>query len=312
MFGQMYHHLHDDALHKRGQGSIDADTFRSVLAAAASTGEILAPREFADAVHDGTLKPGQTCITFDDALLCQHDIAVPIMEEMGIFGFFFVYTSVLGYDPDPLEFYRDFRNTWFGDIEDFYSEFFDQTSDQFPALHETYELSFPSDYLSQFRFYSENDRRFRFFRDHVAGPELYSEIMDAMLESAGYDRQTRARELFMGADQLRNLAAAGHEIGLHSHSHPTMIDALPADRQRLEYSCNKRRLEEIIERPVWSMSHPCGRYNDDTLRVLSELGITLGFRRSLHVPEIVSALEVPRENHSNLVKALDGNASGKG
>ena len=153
----------------------------------------MSPREFADAVRDGTLKPGQTCITLDDALLCQHDIAAPVMEELGFLGFFFIYTSVLGDDPDPLEFYRDFRNTWFGDMEDFYAAFFGRVTVQFPTLHQTYLRSFPSDYLSQFRFYTENDRRFRFFRDHVAGPELYCEIMD----SAGYDRQTQARKLFM-------------------------------------------------------------------------------------------------------------------
>lgn len=312
MFGQMYHHFHDDGLHRRGQGSIDADTFQSVLSEAASTGEILTPRAFATAVETGTLAPGQTCITFDDALLCQYDIAVPVMEAMGVCGFFFVYTSVLGDDPDPLEFYRDFRNTWFGDMEDFYAAFFDRIARQFPDLQETFTQSYPEDYLSQFLFYSDNDRRFRFFRDHVAGPWLYREIMDDMLEAAGYDKMTRARELFMGVDHLRRLASAGHEIGLHSHSHPTMMDALSSAQQTAEYSHNKTLLEDILQKPIWSMSHPCGRYDNTTLRVLSQLGITLGFRHSLHVTKIVSSLEVPRENHSNLVKALTRNPAKTG
>lgn len=312
MFGQMYHHFHDDATHRRGQGSIDANTFSAVISDAISAGEILTPRGFATAVENGTLAPGQTCITFDDALLCQYDIAAPVMEVLGVRGFFFVYTSILGDNPDPLEFYRDFRNTQFDHIENFYAAFFDRIAKQFPALQKNLSQSFPEDYLSQFRFYSDNDRRFRFFRDHVAGPGLYREIMDDMLEAWGYDKIARAGELFMSPEHLRRLAAAGHEIGLHSHSHPTMIDALSPAEQIAEYSRNKTLLEDILEKPVWSMSHPCGRYNETTLRVLSQLGIKLGFRHSLHVTEIVSALEVPRENHSNLVKALVCKPAGAG
>jgi hypothetical protein len=61
MFGQMYHHFHNDSLHKGGQGSIDAETFRSVLIAAASIGAILAPQEFGDVgfLHNVNVLPLQ-------------------------------------------------------------------------------------------------------------------------------------------------------------------------------------------------------------------------------------------------------------
>jgi peptidoglycan/xylan/chitin deacetylase (PgdA/CDA1 family) len=302
MFGQMYHHFHDDILHQRGQGSIDANTFRSILTRTELVSEILSPEHFSSKVQSGSIQPSQTCITFDDALLCQYDVAAPVMQEMGIKGFFFVYSSVLGEQPDALEFYRDFRNTWFKNIEDFYTDFFSKVESEFSSLYATYICNFPEEYLLQFIFYTENDRRFRFFRDHIAGPKLYYQIMDAMLDSAGYDRKSRAKELFMGVKEIKKLAEDGHEIGLHSYSHPTKINSLSIEQQYKEYSRNKSDLEDIIGRRVWSMSHPCGRYNDDTLQILLKLGITLGFRHSLHESKILSALEVPRENHTNLVK----------
>ena len=50
------------------------------------------------------------------------------------------------------------------------------------------------------------------------------------------------------------------------------------------------------------MSHPCGNYNDDTLKILDEMGIQIGFRSNVNIKEIKSKLEVPRENHTNVFK----------
>ena len=42
------------------------------------------------------------------------------------------------------------------------------------------------------------------------------------------------------------------------------------------------------------MSHPCGDYNSDTLSILKDLGIQIGFRSSLEPNEIKSKYEIPR------------------
>ena len=52
------------------------------------------------------------------------------------------------------------------------------------------------------------------------------------------------------------------------------------------------------------MSHPCGNYNDDTLKILKELDIKVGFRDSLIPSFIESPLEIPREDHANIVKII--------
>ena len=53
-----------------------------------------------------------------------------------------------------------------------------------------------------------------------------------------------------------------------------------------------------------SMSHPSGDYNEDTLKILSDLNIKIGFRSNLKVPFINSNLEIPREDHSNIMNKL--------
>ena len=52
------------------------------------------------------------------------------------------------------------------------------------------------------------------------------------------------------------------------------------------------------------MSHPCGDYNQDTLNILSNLNIEIGFRSNMSVKDIISPLEIPREDHSNVFKEM--------
>ena len=64
-------------------------------------------------------------------------------------------------------------------------------------------------------------------------------------------------------------------------------------------------IENIIgEGNCMSMSHPSGDYNEDTLKILSDLNIKIGFRSNLKVPFINSNLEIPREDHSNIMNKL--------
>ena len=68
-------------------------------------------------------------------------------------------------------------------------------------------------------------------------------------------------------------------IGLHSHFHPTSMAKLSYKEQENEYSTNLNTLSEILEKPknqIKHMSHPCGDYNNDTLKILKTLGIELG------------------------------------
>ena len=46
------------------------------------------------------------CLTFDDAVKSQIDIALPILEQFKIKSFFFVYSSIFDGKPDNLELFR--------------------------------------------------------------------------------------------------------------------------------------------------------------------------------------------------------------
>ena len=120
--GLMFHHFKDDR-HKGGQGSISAEVFARLLMSI-GLDRILSASEWCSRADEGTLKQDDLCLTFDDSLLCQFDIAVPVLEHFNKTAFWFVYSSVFQGVEEPLEIYRYFRTTHYAHLDDFYDEFF--------------------------------------------------------------------------------------------------------------------------------------------------------------------------------------------
>ena len=164
---------------------------------------------------------------------------------------------------------------------------------------------YQTDYLSAFPFYTENDKKYRFIRDKVL-KEKYFDLVFEMMKEKKYSQLQRKEKLFMSVDEIKTLHDSGHTIGLHSHSHPTQIHNLDYSSQLEEYTKNYKFISSITKRKINVMSHPCGNYNDDTLKVLKELGVKFGFRSSLTPSNIKSSLEIPREDHANIMSRMNG------
>ena len=120
--GIMFHHFHDDKLHTKGQGSISKDDFYKIINFIGRK-NILDAKVFFDKFKTSKLKSNEVCFTFD-AIKSQIDIALPVLEELKIKSFFFVYTSIFENKPNYLEVYRYFRMNYFKDINEFYSSFY--------------------------------------------------------------------------------------------------------------------------------------------------------------------------------------------
>ena len=118
--GLMFHHFHGLG-HPRGQGAISRSDFGRILDTYSD--RILPAAEWRNRALDKRLQPEDICLTFDDALLCQHEVALPAMAERGMTAFWFVYSSVLEGNLELLEVFRYFRTVAFPDIESFYRSF---------------------------------------------------------------------------------------------------------------------------------------------------------------------------------------------
>jgi peptidoglycan/xylan/chitin deacetylase (PgdA/CDA1 family) len=294
-FGITFHHLHGGT-HPASQGSLSAEAFADTLQSI-GVSNILSPGEWIERAETGKLEAHHRCVTFDDNLRCQFDVALPVLDRLGIRAFWFVNTSVLEGQVELLEVFRYFRTLHYPDIDSFYADF-ESSLRKSPWANEAEQALSrfnPEHFLQGFGFYSNSDKRFRFVRDEILGPKRYLQIAEGMMHSKGFDPKAPkwAKALWMDGECLRLLDRSGHVVGMHSHSHPTKLGGLPASEQRTEYGKCFDLLRETIGRPPVAMSHPCNSYGPETLEVLKDLGIRIGFRANILLHPY-SPLEQPR------------------
>ena len=299
----MFHHFHDEK-HLPAQGSLSSSDFSKMLDWLSSRYNLIGAKEYLGKFEEGYLADNDICLSFDDALLCQYDIALPILEEREIDAFFFIYSSVFSENPDNLEVFRYFRTNHFSDIDDFYYQFFKLIDNELKFEINQHRSKYLSlNYLDSFPFYTENDKWFRYLRDQVLGIQKYEQLMLYLMAKNNFSPNEILDYLWMSEDDVRDIAKSGHLVGLHSYSHPTKISKLSYDDQLYQYSENYKHLTSIVG-DVVSMSHPGGDYNDDTIKILGEIGIKIGFRSNISETTIKSKFEVPREDHANIYKAM--------
>lgn len=300
--GIMFHHFHDER-HAPGQGSLSADELAAMIDFL-KPAQILPAREWLTRALRGSLRDGDLCLTFDDNLRCQFDVARPVLESRGLTAFWFVSTAATQGVPNRVEMYRAFRDRCFPDIDAFYDAFFAELEriDGDGQIARAVQQFNPLSYLCAFSFYSDADRRFRFVRDEVLGPIRYDQVMESLMAAARVDVHGLVRDLWMDAACLERLHAGGHVLGLHTHTHPTRLANLAPAEQEREYRDNYMTLMQITREPPTSMSHPCNSYNEHTLAILRGLGIQVGFRADMDGGG--SPLEHPRQDHANILRQM--------
>lgn len=313
--GIMFHHFHDNKDHLKGQGSISKDEFVKIIKFIGKK-NILSANDFLNRLKEGKLKKTNVCLTFDDSLKCQFDVAAPIMEDFNLKGFFFVYTNIYeGNNPCLLEVYRFFRMNYFINVNLFYKEFYEYLKNVFPKVNlnkylEDNKKSIISE-KKKYKVHTYEDIEFRFLRTHLLSKDEYKKIMLLMFKDYKFKYKKELKKLFLKKKDLLNLKNNSHMIGLHSHSHPSKIESLSKKFQENEYKKNKNSLSKILgTRDIFSMSHPHGSYNSNILSTLKELNIKIGFDNSMKNKYTCgkvnnSPLEISREDHSTIMQRIN-------
>ena len=311
--GIMFHHFHDNEIHIKSQGSIDKNDFYKIINFIGRE-NILDADIFFEKFKQNKLKNNEVCLTFDDAIKCQIDIALPILEELKIKSFFFVYTSMFEGKPDNLEIFRFFRTKYFNNINEFYDNFYKVLDKDIKSFFEKNRNKIKEKKM-KFPFYTIEDIKFRLVRDVFLTKSQYDENMFKMIKQKNLNYKEFYKKLFFQKSDLQKLNNLGHLIGLHSHNHPTLLEKLNLDEQKNEYEKCLSLISSILSKPkneIKYMSHPCGSYTNDTLEVLKELGIELGFKQIMTIETEKgmskvnnSFLEIAREDHSNILKRMN-------
>ena len=163
--------------------------------------------------------------------------------------------------------------------------------------------------------YSVNDIKFRLVRNVLLSSKEYENIMNDMFKEKKFNPKSVFDILFLNERNIIEMKKLGHSIGLHSHSHPMKIENLSYNDQKKEYKDNIDYLSKILnckKNEIKYMSHPCGSYNNDTLSILDNFGIELGFKQIMTIEKEKnmkkinnSKLEIARQDHSIIKKMMN-------
>ena len=311
--GIMFHHFHDVKKFKKSQGSISQDDFYKIIKYIGKN-NILNADEFFYKFKKKKLNSNNVCLTFDDGIKSQFDLAIPILEDLKIKGFFFVYTSMFEGKPSLLEVYRYFRYNYFKNFDEFYKIFLSFIKEDLSKYFKKSEKKIVEAKI-KFPIYSINELRFRFLRDFYLEDNRYENIMNKIFRLKNFNKKDHLDLLFMNKRDLKSIKNLGHTIGLHSHSHPPSFEKLSYEKQFLEIKNSKSILAKLLKidnKEIKTMSHPSGSYNKNTLKILSAAGIELGFKQIMTIENEKgmkkinnSKFEIARNDHINLIKKIN-------
>ena len=301
--GIMFHHFHGYN-HPKVQGSICDEELANIINYLKKNYTILNANDFLHKAFNDKLDNKHICLTFDDGLLNQFEIALPVLDDFKIKAFFNIYSSIFTNTPSNLEIFRYFRTTHYKNISNFYKDFFNLVENNDIYLKKEREIFNYDDYLSSSIFLSKEDKWFRYLRDHILSKNKFEELNYILMKKKSFNFLKVQAKLWMKEKDINSLYQSEHQIGLHTHNHPTNINILSLEEQEKEYSLNMSYLTKIIKSKILSMSHPCGRYSSETLEILKKLGITIGFRSNMELKTSASLLEIPRENHTNILEKI--------
>jgi peptidoglycan/xylan/chitin deacetylase (PgdA/CDA1 family) len=188
-------------------------------------------------------------LSFDDGLKCQ-ELVFPLLEKYKAKAVFFICNR------NDMERHRLIRES-LGD--QFYPRFWEEYGGK---------VKYPKTFLSEYDFYSDDDKAYRWVRDFT-GMEKHDTIMNWISD------QTEAPEFIDPQIVVDN----GHELGLHSTSHPRRMDLMKPHLQYDEWLENLAYLHRF-QHHVRFASYPMGRYNEVTKEIMRQLGIVGAYTSS--------------------------------
>ena len=167
--GVMFHHFSVDN-RSNALGAITPNQFEDLVLWYGPT-SILPAGEWFERATNNSLQAGQVCLTFDDALRSQIELALPVLKKYGLTAFWFIYSSVFEGQGHTFEVYRHFYNTYYPSFDHFFAAFlkYIKSIETAGRVADARQVFSESDYLKGYPFYSPNEREYRFFRDRVLG-----------------------------------------------------------------------------------------------------------------------------------------------
>lgn len=217
----------------------DVQMFRWQMELLAHGFNVLPLHDALRALDENRLPPRAICITFDDGYRSIHDLALPILRELGLPATVFITSGVVGAG-----------NMWNDRILHAVQSLPAGTLDLSDLGLERYQLDTPQSRKRIAHILSET------------GKYLPPRDRQALVERLGHLTGVDQEALMLTPDMVHALMDGGVEIGAHTVSHP-ILTCIDDDTARHEISTGKVQLESITGKPVRLFAYPNGKVDKD-------------------------------------------------
>jgi peptidoglycan/xylan/chitin deacetylase (PgdA/CDA1 family) len=207
-------------------------------------------------LREGRLPARAAALSFDDGYADNHDVAMPLLRQLGLPCTFFVATGFL-----------DGGRMWNDNVIE--------------SIRRTSLLALPlADLLpdlGELPCASIEEKRAAvgavIARVKYREPAERLALVDEIARRSGAVRPT---DLMMTSEQVRGLREGGMQVGAHTVSHP-ILARLPADEARREIGQSKRHLEALLGEPVRLFAYPNGKPGEDYVQQSVDIVREAGF-----------------------------------
>lgn len=294
----MYHYTRD-LKHSRYPEikGLDVNLFREQIAFMKSNFNIVTMEQVLEAISTKEKLPEKALLlTFDNGYADNYNVALPILEEYGVQGSFFIpgktFMTHQLLDVNKIHYVLASANIY-NLVEDLKKEMDYYRGQEFQYAS-TEEL------FAKYAVASRFDIKETVFVKQMLQtvlPEKLRNIISSKLfaKYVGVTEEQLAYELYMSKEQIRTMKRHGMFIGIHGYDH-YWLGNLPVEQMENDISLALDALDEFVDRKQWVMNYPYGNYNKDVLAYISKQGACLGLTTEVRLADIDkdNPLELPR------------------
>jgi peptidoglycan/xylan/chitin deacetylase (PgdA/CDA1 family) len=276
----MYHYVRDlpNTSFPKIKGMLTSD-FRRQLGELQNRYE-MAKLDIALDFLSGTYTPSRDLclLTFDDGLKEHYTDVAPLLIDHKVQGLFFLITACLDEGQLASVHMNHFLMAAL-DFGEYRTSFLSRLADIDPKSRNLADVDVT---LAQrvYRWDTAEVACFKYLFNFVLDCAVRDRILKDLFEEKIGEAHSFARDLYLNAEEAKEMQAGGMIIGGHSHLHKPVSSLSDKELEFDLTTCHKILIQSLRGQPLWPFSYPYGKsdsFNKSTLTRLKDLGFACAF-----------------------------------
>lgn len=294
----MYHYIRD-LRHSRYPGikGLDVDLFRRQLEFMSANFSVVTMEQVMEAVKGTCELPDRALLlTFDDGYMDHYTYALPLLEEFGLQGSFFIsgrtFSEHCLLDVNKIHYILAGADigALVEDVKKQMDYYRGQEYDYAPTEELFLQYALPNRWDSGETIFVKR------MLQTVLPERLRSRIASALFEKyLGITEEQLACELYMTKEQIRTMKRHGMFIGIHGFDHYWLGNLSP-EQMRRDVSQALNVMDAFIDRDCWVMNYPYGSCSEEVTAYVKKRGGIIGLTVEPNIADLSrhNPLALPR------------------